>query len=413
MLAIAPVRYQTTAHPQPRPGDAGDQQQAVPFILALHIAFVFKPDEDVTVPCLRTPRPAVDAEGGEIGAGVIVVGIAITGLQGVVIPQRVAHRDLVIEAEIGLRGGDIGCRVETVTIAVDPGLLPGGTHARAHVGGKADPRLYLVVNPVGQGDLHRYTVALGLTDHGLDIHLLEQLGGGDILRHLGHPDRQIRVATLDVDERSNEAQRLRCGVVVDLAKVIAGAGAEQDEDFGRALIREHLDLALADLGIEITPGQPQVAQIRLDGFVLAVVEGIALFQGQLVQQLAVNLVAARVPFQQNIEPRDDDRLARIHLYHHLGGSLLVATQGDLGLIVAIDLQGFLHALGDLGARGAELAFLIDRQGIEVGFNVALVIPSQTLDLIGELGRHGGRDNQQQTEAQAKCAKPATERPSGR
>jgi len=73
----------------------------------------------------------------------------------------------------------------------------------------------------------------------------------------------------------------------------------------------------------------------------------------------------------------------------------------------------LHALGDLGAGRTVLALLIDRQGVEVGLDVVLVLPLQSLDLIGEFGRHGRRDEQQQTEAQSQRAKPTTKGPCGR
>ena len=63
----------------------------------------------------------------------------------------------------------------------------------------------------------------------------------------------------------------------------------------------------------------------------------------------------------------------LNLDHHLGGRLLVAVQGDLGLVVAIDLQRLLYALGDLGAGGAVLAFLIDGQGVEVGLDVVFLL----------------------------------------
>ncbi|MNE34838.1 hypothetical protein D3C80_1285750 [compost metagenome] len=137
------------------------------------------------------------------------------------------------------------------------------------------------------------------------------------------------------------------------------------------------------------------------------VEGIPFFEGQLVQQLAVDLVTARIPFQQDVETRDEHGLALLYGNHHLGGGLLVPAQGDLGLVVAVDLQGLLHALGDLGAGGAILTLLIDGQGIEIGLDVILLFALDPLDLIGQLGRHGRRHQQQQAEGEPQCAKPAT------
>ncbi|MNF61936.1 hypothetical protein D3C84_436020 [compost metagenome] len=135
------------------------------------------------------------------------------------------------------------------------------------------------------------------------------------------------------------------------------------------------------------------------------VEGIPLLQGQLVQQLAVDLVAARLPFQQNVEARDEHWLPPRYLDHHPGGGFLVASEGDLRLVVAIDLQGFLHALGDLGAGGTILALLVDRQGIEIGLDVILLLPLDALDLIGQLGRHGGGHQQPQREGEQQGAEP--------
>ena len=193
-------------------------------------------------------------------------------------------------------------------------------------------------------------------------------------------------------------KRFGGGIVADLAKTVAMARFEQNKDLRRPLVRKHLDLTLGQLGIKVTTGQPEAAQIRLDGFILGVVEGLALFEGQLVQQGAVKLVAARIPLQQNIEAGDDDRLPFIHLNHHFGRGFLVATQGDFRLVVAIYLQRLLHALGNFCAGRAVLPLLIDRQGIEVGFNVILVLPFQPLDLIGELGSKRGRSQQRQQQA---------------
>ena len=41
----------------------------------------------------------------------------------------------------------------------------------------------------------------------------------------------------------------------------------------------------------------------------------------------------------------------LNLDHHLGGRLLVAVQGDLGLVVAIDLQRLLYASVILARAG--------------------------------------------------------------
>ncbi|MNH30142.1 hypothetical protein D3C79_904200 [compost metagenome] len=65
----------------------------------------------------------------------------------------------------------------------------------------------------------------------------------------------------------------------------------------------------------------------------------------------------------------------------------------------------MHALGDLGAGGTILALLVDRQGIEIGLDVILLLPLDALDLIGQLGRHGGGHQQPQREGEQQGAEP--------
>lgn len=56
---------------------------------------------------------------------------------------------------------------------------------------------------------------------------------------------------------------------------------EQNKDLRRPLVREHLDLTLAQLGIKVTAGQPETAQIGLDGFIFGVIKGSPSLRGNL------------------------------------------------------------------------------------------------------------------------------------